>query len=115
MEPIRHYPELLVLALVAGGLALLFATYLIFKVMRQDPGNEAIQQIGKAIQEGAMAFLSREYRKMLSMLEQLELQVRRQVEERQGGQVRATIAQPVPEEYREAVAEYFRRLSKGRP
>ena len=64
---------------------------------------------------GNPQLLSREYRKMLSMLEQLELQVRRQVEERQGGQVRATIAQPVPEEYREAVAEYFRRLSKGRP
>ena len=29
--------------------------------MRQDPGNDAMQEIGKAIQEGAMAFLRREY------------------------------------------------------
>ena len=53
--------EILALALAAGALALLFAVYLTFQVMRQDPGNEAMQEIGKAIQEGAMAFLRREY------------------------------------------------------
>ena len=53
--------ELLVVALVAGVLALAFAAYLIANVMRQDAGNDAIQEIGKAIQEGAMAFLRREY------------------------------------------------------
>ena len=52
---------LLVVALVAGVLALAFAAYLIANVMRQDTGNDAIQEIGKAIQEGAMAFLRREY------------------------------------------------------
>jgi hypothetical protein len=49
---------------------------------------------------------------MLAMLEQLELQVRRQVEEDSGGQVRSIVADPVPEQYREAVAEYFRKLSQ---
>ncbi len=53
--------EILALALAAGALALLFAVYLTFQVMRQDPGNDAVQEIGKAIQEGAMAFLRREY------------------------------------------------------
>lgn len=54
--------EFLLLAIVAGCVAIAFAIYLITQVMRQDPGNQAIQDIGKAIQEGAMAFLSREYR-----------------------------------------------------
>ena len=53
--------EILALALAAGALALLFALYLVFQVMRQDPGDETVQEIGKAIQEGAMAFLRREY------------------------------------------------------
>ena len=56
MEPI------IILALVAGGVAIAFAGYLISSVMRQDSGNETVRDIGKAIQEGAMAFLSREYR-----------------------------------------------------
>jgi hypothetical protein len=56
--------------------------------------------------------LTEEYRKMLALLEQLELQVRRQVEEDSGGQVRSIVADPVPEHYREAVAEYFRKLSQ---
>ena len=51
---------------------------------------------------------------MLTMLEQLELQVRRQVETEGGGQVRAEVNTPVPEQYREAVAEYFRRLSRAK-
>jgi hypothetical protein len=62
---------------------------------------------------GNPKLLQEEYRKMLGMLEQLELQVRRQVEEGQGGnQVRSIVAEPVPEQYRDAVAEYFRRLSQ---
>ena len=52
----------LYLAIAAGGLALIFATLLIVRVMREDPGSEAIRAIGRAIQEGSMAFLGREYR-----------------------------------------------------
>lgn len=63
---------------------------------------------------GNPKLLAQEYRRLLSLLEQLELQVRRKVEEEQGGQVRTSVSEPVPEEYREAVAEYFRRLSRGR-
>ena len=56
--------------------------------------------------------LEREYRSVLSLLEQLELQVRRKVETEEGGDVRVIVSEPVPDEYREAVAEYFRRLSR---
>jgi hypothetical protein len=65
--------------------------------------------------KGNPKLLEQEYRKMLTLLEQLELQVRRQVETGDGTQVRSTATEPVPEQYREAVAEYFRRLSDGAP
>ena len=48
-------------ALGAGVIALLFAVVLIIRVIRQDPGSEKVQEIGRAIHEGSMAFLSREY------------------------------------------------------
>ena len=50
------------IAIAAGGVALLFAAALALNILRQDAGSEAVQAIGRAIQEGAMAFLSREYR-----------------------------------------------------
>ena len=46
----------------AGVLALVFAAYKASWVKRQDPGDEKMQTIAGHIQEGAMAFLSREYR-----------------------------------------------------
>ena len=53
--------ESLIVAIVAGGVALLFATITAVRVLRSDPGNHAMQEIGAAIQEGASAFLRREY------------------------------------------------------
>jgi K(+)-stimulated pyrophosphate-energized sodium pump len=47
---------------VAGVIGLIFAFYLAKRVISADPGNERMQEISQAIQEGAMAFLSREYR-----------------------------------------------------
>ena len=49
-----------------GVLALGFAWWKSSWVNRQDPGNERMQEIGAAVREGAMAFLSREY-KVLSI------------------------------------------------
>ncbi|MCH8010479.1 MAG: sodium-translocating pyrophosphatase [Candidatus Marinimicrobia bacterium] len=51
-----------VLIPVAGVLALLFAFWKSTWVNRQDPGNETMIQIGRAVREGAMAFLFREYK-----------------------------------------------------
>ena len=45
----------------AGLLALLFAIGLVFRVVKADQGNSAMQEIAKAIQEGSQAFLRREY------------------------------------------------------
>ena len=54
--------DILILAIVAGVVALAFAAYLAWKIMQSDEGNEQVRFIGNAIREGAMAFLSREYR-----------------------------------------------------
>ncbi len=53
--------EALTLAMAAGGVALLFALITAIRVLKADPGNSAMQDIGLAIQEGAAAFLRREY------------------------------------------------------
>jgi K(+)-stimulated pyrophosphate-energized sodium pump len=52
----------LVLALIAGGVALGFAGLLAMQVLKQDEGTEGMIAIGQAIREGAQAFLVREYR-----------------------------------------------------
>ena len=48
--------------LIAGILALLFAWTKAAWVGRQHPGNEKMVEIGRAVREGAMAFLAREYK-----------------------------------------------------
>ena len=53
--------EGLYLAIGAGVLALLFAIFLAMRVLKADEGTELMQEIGAAIQEGADAFLKREY------------------------------------------------------
>ncbi len=52
-------------AMGAGGLALVFAAYFFQRVQVQDPGTSRMQEIAAAIQEGAMAFLGREYRTLI--------------------------------------------------
>jgi K(+)-stimulated pyrophosphate-energized sodium pump len=49
------------LGLAAGVLAIAYGVYLITLVLRQSPGNARMQEIAGAIQEGAMAFLKRQY------------------------------------------------------
>ncbi len=53
--------ESIVVAIVAGGVALLFAALTAVRVLRNADGNERMQAIGEAIREGSNAFLRREY------------------------------------------------------
>ncbi len=53
--------ENLYIAIATGALALLFALALTRRVLQEDQGNDTMKEIGKAIQEGASAFLRREY------------------------------------------------------
>ena len=49
-------------AIVVGIIGLVFAGILASRILKEDEGDEQVKFIGKAIQEGAAAFLSREYR-----------------------------------------------------
>ena len=54
--------NLVYFAVVAGLTALLFAWLKSAWIARQDAGSERLAEIAQAVREGAMAFLSREYR-----------------------------------------------------
>ncbi len=53
--------EILIFAIIAGAIALLFSAFRVFAVVREGEGNETMQNIARAIQLGAAAFLKREY------------------------------------------------------
>ena len=57
--------ESLIVALIAGAVALLFAGITAMRVLSAEPGNELMRSIGDAIREGAGAFLRREYMSLL--------------------------------------------------
>ena len=63
---------------------------------------------------GNPALLGQLESRVLTALEQLELQLRRKAGEAQEGNVRTGASDPVPAGYAGAVAEYFRKLSKSR-
>src|SRR5579864_7087107 len=48
-------------ALVCGALAIAYGMFLIFWVLRQPAGSDRMQEIAAAIQEGAMAYMRRQY------------------------------------------------------
>ena len=58
--------NLLYMALGSGVVALLFAWWKTQWINKQDAGTDRMKEIGAAVREGAMAFLSREY-KVLSI------------------------------------------------
>ena len=68
------------------------------------------RELGDGRFRGNPELLEEEYRKMLALLEQLEVTLRRQVELDDKEEVRAIVSETVPEPYREAVAEYYRKL-----
>ena len=52
----------LYLSLVIGVLSLAFAGYNTYRVLKHDAGNEKMQSISKAIQDGAMAYMNRQFK-----------------------------------------------------
>jgi hypothetical protein len=50
---------------------------------------------------------------VLPAIENLEMQLRRKLEGKDAGQVRTSAAEKAPAGYADAVAEYFRKLSRG--
>jgi len=73
------------------------------EISRLGVGNIATQELQNRLN-----------REILPNLEALELKLRRQVEEQDGGNVRSGATDKVPAGYTDAVAEYFRKLSKGK-
>ncbi len=53
------------LAPAAGVLALIFAVLLAAKVSKAEPGNDRMKEISGYIQDGSMAFLSRQYKTLI--------------------------------------------------
>ena len=52
----------LIIALAAAVLAIVYGLFLIRWILRQPKGDEKMQSIAKAIQEGAKAYLNRQYK-----------------------------------------------------
>jgi K(+)-stimulated pyrophosphate-energized sodium pump len=49
-------------ALVCSGVAIAFGLYLTYWLLSQPAGNERMQEISRAVQEGAAAYLSKQYK-----------------------------------------------------
>jgi hypothetical protein len=60
---------------------------------------------------GNPAMVEELHQRLLSGVDTLELQLRRNLDEKQPGQIRSTDSLSVPPGYKDAVADYFRRLS----
>ena len=48
-------------ALICAAVAVAYGIYLTVWLLRQPPGNERMREISKAVQEGAAAYLRRQY------------------------------------------------------
>ncbi len=54
--------DVLTLVFASGAVGALFSIFLIFSVLKKEPGTKEMVSIASAIQEGAMAYLNRQYR-----------------------------------------------------
>jgi len=72
-----------------------------------------MQQLDPSRFPGNPAMLAELHDKVLTTVDKLELRLRRQVDDKQAGQVRSGDNLPVPDGYQDSVAEYFRRLSNS--
>jgi hypothetical protein len=91
------------------------------QAVREDP--ETAKQVQDLIQEmarldpsrfpGNPALVEQLHSQVLADVDKLELQLRRQLDDKDSGQVRSGDTKTVPQGYEEPVAEYYRRLSKN--
>jgi hypothetical protein len=91
------------------------------QAVKDDP--EALRQVQELIREmqrldpsrfpGNPALVEQLHDQVLGDVDKLELQLRRNLDSKQAGQARGTDSLPVPAGYEDAVADYFRRLSKN--
>ncbi|OGR52094.1 MAG: pyrophosphatase [Elusimicrobia bacterium RIFCSPLOWO2_02_FULL_39_32] len=56
--------NILWIVLGSAFVAILYGIYLCWNVLRQDPGSAKMQEVAKAIEEGAMAYLGQQFRMM---------------------------------------------------
>jgi hypothetical protein len=84
---------------------------------------EAKQQLQQLIEEmrnldpsrfpGNPALVEQMHQQLVSGVDALELQLRKQLDASKGGTIRNTDPSKVPEGYKDSVAEYYRKLSGG--
>ncbi len=88
--------------------------------LKDDPESQRqVQDLIREMQRldpsrfpGNPAMVEELYNRVLGDVDKLELQLQRASDAKQSGQVRNAESQPVPPGYEDAVADYFRRLSK---
>ncbi len=60
--------DIVIASFVAGLIALVYAGYLAYRVVKSPKGDAKMQEISKAIEEGANAFLMRQYKTLLPIV-----------------------------------------------
>jgi hypothetical protein len=78
-----------------------------------DDLEKEMQKLDPSRFPGNPAMVEELHTKVLNDVDRLELQLRRDPNQPQAGQVRTATPQNVPAGYEDAVAEYYRRLGKG--
>src|SRR5437868_6575837 len=66
LPPLRSAEWAILWAVLGSAVvALLYGLFMVWRVLSQDPGNEAMQRVAKAIEDGAMAYLRRQIKVMV--------------------------------------------------
>lgn len=73
-----------------------------------------VQRLGPGSFPGNPALVDQLRTQVLASVDKLELQLRRELDDKQSGQIRSGDSYRVPDGYQDPVAEYFRRLSEHR-
>ncbi|UCC18375.1 MAG: sodium/proton-translocating pyrophosphatase, partial [Promethearchaeota archaeon] len=55
-------PLILIVALVAGVLSIAMAMYFRYLVLKEDPGNERMQEVAGYIEDGAKTYIKVQYK-----------------------------------------------------